>query len=606
MNVADMVTDQIKQYDEAVVFVVLIVALGLFIWGKWRYDIIAIGALLVLAIVGIVPATDAYQGFGHPAVITVAAVLILSRALYNSGVVDVIAGWYSKIPELLTVRVASLTGMTGFLSAFMNNVGAVSLLLPVVIRASNRSEHPPSRFLMPLAFASLLGGMITLIGTPPNVIISNFRDELPKSDPFGMFAFAPVGLAVTLAGILFISLVGWRLMPSRPAPLTLGDTLEIESYMTEVRVPEGSRFVGKLLRDIEEFANEEVIIAGLIHRGMVYAAPSSFQIIDANDILIVEADPDDLKTFVDNTGFELEGSRDIESEIHQTVGSGDVSIVEAIVGPDSPALGKTARDIHLHTEYGVNLMGVSRQGQRIIRRLSRVDFRVGDVLLIQGHEEAVQTALPRLGLLPLAERELRIGQRRRLVFPLVVFAGALLLTSVGILSVQVSFVTAVAVLLVTGFITLEDAYKSIDWPVIVLLGAMIPVGAALEDTGGAARIAGALAGLGGYLPPWAMLSIILVTTMLLSAVINNAAAVLVMAPIGIKLADAIGASTDPFLMAVAIGGSAAFLTPIGHQSNTIVMGPGGYEFKDYLKMGIPMTAVIVPVAILAIMLAWPM
>ena len=590
---------------ELTVFAVLAASLVLFVFGKWRYDVVAILALLVLAIAGIVPAAEAYKGFGHPAVITVAAVLVLSRALYNSGVVDVIAAWYSRIPDLLTVRVAALSGMTAFLSAFMNNVGAVSLLLPVVVRVSNRSEHPPSRFLMPLAFASLLGGLSTLIGTPPNLIISKFRED-QLGVPFQMFDFTLVGLAITVAGVSFLALVGWRFIPSRRAPLTLGDTLDVENYMTEVRVPENSRFVGMLLRDIEESANEEVTIAGLLHRGLVYPAPSSFQIIDANDVLIIEADPDDLKTFVDNTGFELEGSRDFQEEIKQTLGSEDVSIVEAIAVPESPVLGKTARDLHLHAEYGVNLLGVSRQGQRIIRRLSRIDFRVGDVLLIQGQDEVVQTALPRLGLLPLAQRELRIGQQRRLFFPIAVFTGALLLTSFGLLSVQVSFVTAIAILVLTRFVTLQDAYQAIDWPIIVLLGAMIPVGVALETTGGAERIAGTLADLGAFLPPWAMLGTLLVTTLLLSAIINNAAAVILMAPISISVAQALGASLDPFLMAVAIGGSSAFLTPIGHQSNTIVMGPGGYHFVDYFIVGLPLVIVIVAVAIPAIMWVWPL
>lgn len=590
---------------ELTVFAVLAASLVLFVFGKWRYDVVAILALLVLAIAGIVPAAEAYKGFGHPAVITVAAVLVLSRALYNSGVVDVIAAWYSRIPDLLTVRVAALSGMTAFLSAFMNNVGAVSLLLPVVVRVSNRSEHPPSRFLMPLAFASLLGGLTTLIGTPPNLIISKFRED-QLGVPFQMFDFTLVGLAITVAGVSFLALVGWRFIPSRRAPLTLGDTLDVENYMTEVRVPENSRFVGMLLRDIEESANEEVTIAGLLHRGLVYPAPSSFQIIDANDVLIIEADPDDLKTFVDNTGFELEGSRDFQEEIKQTLGSEDVSIVEAIAVPESPVLGKTARDLHLHAEYGVNLLGVSRQGQRIIRRLSRIDFRVGDVLLIQGQDEVVQTALPRLGLLPLAQRELRIGQQRRLFFPIAVFTGALLLTSFGLLSVQVSFVTAIAILVLTRFVTLQDAYQAIDWPIIVLLGAMIPVGVALETTGGAERIAGTLADLGAFLPPWAMLGTLLVTTLLLSAIINNAAAVILMAPISISVAQALGASLDPFLMAVAIGGSSAFLTPIGHQSNTIVMGPGGYHFVDYFIVGLPLVIVIVAVAIPAIMWVWPL
>ena len=591
--------------DEAIVFGVLALSLVLFVVGKWRYDIVAILALLVLAIAGIVPAAEAYKGFGHPAVITVAAVFILSRALYNSGVVDVITGWYSRIPDYLTMRIAALSGMSAFFSAFMNNVGAVSLLLPVAIRVSNRSEHPPSRFLMPLAFASLLGGMTTLIGTPPNIIISNFRQD-QVGVPFNMFDFTLVGLAITAAGVAFIVLVGWRLIPARQTPLTLGDTLDIESYMTEVRVPEESRFVGKRLRDIEEFADEDVTIAGLLHHGIVYGAPSSYQIIDANDILIIEADPEDLGIFVDNTGFELEGSGDVQSEISQTLGSGDASIVEAIVTPGSLAQDRSARDLRLHSEFGLNLLGVSRRGQRFIRRLSHINFRLGDVLLLQGPEEVVQTALPRLGLLPLAEREIRLGQRRRLFFPLAVFTTALLLTSFGVLSVQVSFVAAVVVLLVTRIVTLQEAYEAIDWSVIVLLGAMIPVGEALETTGGAARIAATFADLGGSLPPWAMLGGVLVTTMLLSAVINNAAAVILMAPIGINVAENIGASIDPFLMAVAIGGSSAFLSPIGHQSNTIVMGPGGYRFVDYLRMGLPLVVVIVAVCIPAIMWVWPM
>ena len=591
--------------NEGIVFGVLMAALVLFVLNRWRYDIVAVLALLVLTIVGIVPPAEAYHGFGHPAVITVAAVLVLSRALYDSGVVDVIAGWYSRIPQYLTVRIAALSGITAFLSGFMNNVGAVSLLLPVAVRVSRRSEQPPSRFLMPLAFASLLGGMITLIGTPPNVIISDFR-EANTGVSFNMFDFTLVGVIVTAAGVLFIVGVGWRLIPVRPEPLTMGGALDIGSYMTEVRVPEDSQFVGNMLRDVEELVEEDVAIVGFIHRGVVHAAPSSYQIIDANDILIIEADPEDLSTFVDRSGFELEGSRDIQAEIDQALNPDEATIVEAIVGPGSPALSRNARNLHLHSEFGVNLLGVSSRGTRFIRRLSRVNFRVGDVLLIQGKQELVQTALPRLGLLPLAERELRIGPRRNLFFPLAVFVGALLLTSFGILSVQVSFVAAVVVLLMTRFISLESAYQAIDWPVIILLGAMIPVGEALETTGGAARIASALADLGGFMPPWAMLGVILVTTTLLSAVINNAAAVILMAPIAMSVAQTLGASIDPFLMAVAVGGSSAFLTPIGHQSNTIVMGPGGYHFADYFKMGFPLEIVIVVVSIPAIIWVWPM
>ena len=591
--------------DEAIVFGVLFVALVLFVTGRWRYDIVALLALLILTIAGIVPASESFRGFGHPAVVTVAAVLVLSRALYESGVVDVIASWLSRIPEYFTARMASLAGLTAFLSAFMNNVGAVSLLMPVAIRVSALSKLPPSRFLMPLAFASLLGGMTTLIGTPPNVIISNFRRE-EVGTAFSMFDFTLVGLGVAVAGVLFIVFVGWRLIPSRQTPLGMGDTLDIANYMTEARVPEDSRFVGKLVRDLEELAEDNVAIAGLIHRGTVYGAPSPYQTIDANDLIIIEADPEDLKTFIDQTGFALEGTEDSRSDIEQTLGSGDVSMVEAIVSPNGLAEGRTARDLHLHVAFGVNLLGVSRQGARLTRRLGRNILKAGDVLLIHGKTELVQEALPRLGLLPLAERELRIGQPRRLAVPLVVFVGALLLAAFDVLSVHIAFAAAVAILLMTRFLTLQAAYQAVDWPVVILLGAMIPVGEALESTGGAARIATVIADLDGSVPPWVMLGVVLVVTMFLSDLVNNAAAVILMAPIAIGVAVTLGVSTDPFLMAVAIGGSSAFLSPIGHQSNTIVMGPGGYHFGDYWRVGLPLEIVIVAVAIPLLLWAWPL
>ena len=591
--------------DEAIVFGVLFLALVLFVTGRWRYDIVALLALLILAIAGIVPAADAFRGFGHPAVITVAAVLVLSRTLYESGVVDVIASWLSRIPEYFTARMAAMTGLTAFLSAFMNNVGAVSLLMPVAIRLSTLGKQPPSRFLMPLAFASLLGGMTTLIGTPPNVIISNFRRE-EIGVAFSMFDFALVGLGIAVAGVLFIVLIGWRLIPSRQTPLAMGDTLDIAGYMTEARVPEDSRFVGKLVRDLEDLAEEDVAIAGLIHRGVVYGAPSSYQIIDANDIFVIEADPEDLKAFIDETGFVLQGPEDSRSEIEQTLGSEDVSMVEVIVSPNGLAEGRTARGLHLHEAFGVNLLGVSRQGARLTRRLGRNILKAGDVLLLHGKTELVQEALPRLGLLPLAERELRIGQPRRLAIPVIVFIGALLLAAFDVLPVHIAFAAAVAVLLMSRFVTLQAAYQAVDWPVIILLGAMIPVGEALETTGGAARIATAIADLGGSVPPWVMLGIVLVATMFLSDLINNAAAVILMAPISIGVAATLGVSADPFLMAVAIGGSSAFLSPIGHQSNTIVMGPGGYHFSDYWRVGLPLEVVIVAVAIPLLLWAWPL
>ena len=591
--------------DEAIVFGVLLVTLVMFVTGRIRYDIVALGALLTLTVLQIVPASSAYRGFGHPAVVTVGAVLVLSKVLENSGVIDVMERWYSRVGKRLTAQVLSLSGLVAVLSAFMNNVGALSLLMPLAFRAANIARRPYSPYLMPLSFASLLGGLTTLIGTPPNIIISTFRQET-VGDAFRMFDFTPVGAAVAIAGIAFISLIGWRLIPSRRPQFSLSDAIDISGYLVEVRVTQNSQFVGKFVRDLEELAGEDVAIVGLIHRGTAYGAPSSYQIIDAADVFIVEVAPEDLRSFMTTTGFALEIFRDLRSDVVQTVESEDVTLLEAVVMRNGLADGNTARNLRLHAAFGVNLLGVSRRGTRLETRLSRVVMQVGDVLLLQGKTEEVQAALPRLGLLPLAQRELGVGQRRRLLVPVMTFAAALLLTIFGIVPIHVSLPGAVVVLLVSRFLSLQAAYQAVNWPIIILLGAMIPVGEALETTGGALRIASAVTDLGESLPPWTMVMLVLVITMLLSDWINNATAVILMAPVGIGVAGAIGAAVDPFLMAVAIGGSSAFLSPIGHQSNTIVMGPGGYHFGDYWRMGLPLDIIIVAVSTPLIIRFWPL
>ncbi len=591
--------------DEAILFGVLFLTLVMFAAGRIRYDIVALTALVTLTVVGIVPPSEAFLGFSHPAVITVAAVLVLSEVFRSSGIVDVLGRWFSRTGRALTAQVTSLSTLVASLSAFMNNVGALSILLPLAIRMARGANRPYSPYLMPLAFASLLGGMTTLVGTPPNIIIASFR-KAATGDAFTMFDFTPVGLGVALAGVLFIALIGWRLIPTRQAQATPGETIEIADYMTEVRVTEDSRYVGRLVRDLEELARDDVAIVGLIHRGRRYGAPSSYQIIDTGDVFIIEANPEDLRSFVDETGFRLEGFSNIRSDVDKAVASDDVALLEAVVVPNGQIEGRNAAGLHLHSEYSVNLLAVSRSGARIASRLSRVVLQAGDVLLLQGRTELMLAALPRLNLLPLADRDLRIGQPRRLVIPVAVFVGALLLTIFGLLPIHVSLVAAVTLLLLSRFITLQSAYQSINWPIIVLLGAMIPVGGALESTGGAARIAALVTDLGHTLPPWTILAIVLVTTMLLSDVVNNSTAVILMAPVAMGVSEAMGASVDPFLMAVAIGGSSAFLTPIGHQSNTIVMGPGGYKFGDYWRMGLPLDVIIVSVSVPLIMWVWPL
>jgi len=591
------------QNELAIVFATLGLVLVLFVWGRWRYDLVALFALLVVTITGLVPAGEAFLGFGHPAVITVAAVLVVSRALFNSGMVDYIVRLMGQAGDNPLTQLAVLVIAVTVCSGFMNNIGALALFMPVAIRMARKGGVSPSLYLMPLAFGSLLGGLITQVGTPPNIIISVFRAETAAAAPFRMFDFAPVGAGIALAGVLFILLVGWRLLPKRKGQLSREEQFEIDDYITEIKVPKKSTMTGKRIRDLEEATDGDIAVVGHSRDGQKFPAPSRHRTFQEDDTLIVRADAEDLKELLDTTGLELAGSEKISEE---EISSDDIIIMEATITRDSVMEGRTARSLNLRSRYGVNLLGLSRQGGRLRSSPDNIKFRVGDVLLLQGPEESLQEVLPTLGLLPLVERGLRVGQPPRVFLGVAIFGTALALAATGVLSIQIAFTAAALVMVLAGFISLREIYDSIDWPVIVLLGAMIPVSGALETTGGAKLIADGILNIAGGAAPWITLTVILVGTMFLSDLVNNAAAAVLMAPIAISIAAGMGASADPFLMSVAVGASCAFLTPIGHQSNTLVMGPGGYKFSDYWRMGLPLEIIIVLVGIPLIMYFWPM
>lgn len=591
--------------EAIIVFAVLFLALILFVWGRWRYDVVALLALLAVTVTGIIPGDQAFAGFGHPAVITVAAVLVVSRGLTNSGVVDAIAHRLGRAGDSPAAQVAVLTALVTFLSGFMNNVGALALMMPVSIRMARRHGHSPSIFLMPVAFGSLLGGLTTLIGTPPNIIIATFRAGNGQ-EAFRMFDFTPVGLGVALAGMLFIILIGWRLVPVRKGRALRRDMFEIERYVTEVRVPQESALVGRSLSNIPLTADTEVVVVGLVRGDTPVAAPSSYEAVLAGDILIVEARTEDLKTFTNRLDLELVG--DLDQDVTQEVLQSDaIRIIEAVVRPESLMVGETVRSLNLRQQYGVNLLAISRQGARAHTRLGRVRIQAGDVLLLQGPRGTFGEVLSSLGALPLAERGLSLGRPRRIFLSVGIFGAAIVTAAVGLVPVQVAFIAASLVMIMTNLLTLAEAYESIDWSIIVLLGAMIPVGQALEVSGGADLIANQVLYLAQRgVSPAATLVLVLVGTMFLSDLINNAAAAVLMAPIAVTIAEGLGASADPFLMCVAIGASCAFLTPIGHQSNTLVMGPGGYRFGDYWRMGLLLEIVIVLTSIPLILRFWPL
>lgn len=588
-----------------ILFIVLVAMLVLFVWNRWRYDIVALVALLVVAVAGLVPPSQVFAGFGHPAVITVAAVLVLSRGLLNAGVVDSLARQLTRVGNQPMIQVATLTGIVALCSGFMNNVGALALLMPVAIWMSRRGGRSPSFLLMPLAFGSLFGGTLTLIGTPPNIIIAAYREQ-SGALPFCMFDFIPVGAAITMCGIIFISIIGWRLTPQRKEQDSAEDLFEISSYLTELLVPEGCKFAGRTLYDlIAAVRNDaDVVVIGLVRTGRRQQMPSTYEVIKENDILLVEADSDSLKTLIDVTGLKLAEASGNEDK--EKAREGGPNLVEATVAPGSMLAGKTARSLDLRERYGINVLAVARQGRRLRERLGKIRFVTGDILLIQGREESLPSTLNDLGCLPLASRGLRIGKPRNVLLAICIFAVSLALIACKLLPAATALAGGAAAMVLAGLISPGEIYKSIDMSIILLLAAMLPIGHALESTGGSQLIAYKLLAVGRSASPAMTLVILMTATMLLSNLVNNAAAAILAAPIAINLAKGMELSVDPFLMAVAIGSSCAFLTPIGHQSNTLVMAPGGYKFGDYWRMGLPLSVLVVATAVPVILWIWPL
>jgi di/tricarboxylate transporter len=584
-----------------IVFAVLTATLGLFVWDRYRYEFVALTALLVLLAAGVVPPDEAFGGFGHPAVITVAAVLVISRGLTNAGAVDLIARGLGHVGGRPTVLVGALTGVVALLSGFMNNIGALALLMPVAMRLAREHGHPPSLVLMPMAFGSLLGGLLTSIGTPPNLIVAQYRAQTGDA-PFALFDFLPVGLGVAVVGVLFLACIGWRWLPRRRGGGSDEIAFELDEYVTEIRVIDDSKLAGTALGEVDAALGDDVTVIGLVRGERQIPAHQHYERVQAGDVLIVQADAEELKSVVEQHQLELAG-RGADTE--RLLKSKDLHLAEVVMLPDSRLVGETARGMALRTRFGLSLLAVSRQGSPVRRRPTRLPLRAGDVLLLEGDRESLPEALSALGCVPLASRELRIGQPRRLVLAAALFATAIAAAVSGLASIHIALVACALLMGLAGVVSGREAHRAIDWPIVLLLGAMIPIGQAMESSGGAASIADSLAAAVASAPPQLAVIAVLLLAMTLSDIVNNAAAAVLMCPIAVGLAQSLGVSADPFLMAVAVGASSAFLTPIGHQSNTLVMGPGGYRFRDYWPVGLPLQLLVAAAASVLILTVWP-
>jgi len=590
--------------DQMILFGLFGAVFGLLIWGRYRYDLVAFSALLAAVVLGVVKPDDAFAGFGHPATIIVALVLVVSAGLVNAGAVQLITRTVVDSGRSLGAHITLMGGVGAVLSGFINNVAALALLMPVDMQAARKAKRAPGLTLMPLSFATILGGMVTLIGTPPNIIIASIRND-QLGAPFEMFDFAPVGIVTALAGMVFVALIGWRLIPSRAVSSDPTDALhDTEAYLAELTIPEGNDIIGQRLADLDDAATQsDVSILGLIRDGNRRYGSSRSTVLQADDILVLETQPGALDDFRSALGLAYTDSdrRDIiEGEAQ------GLTLTEAVVPRDARIAGTSAQAIGLHWRQRSVIVGVSRQGRRITENLRRTKIMAGDILLLLTPADAGPQVIRWLGGLPLAERGLSVTQQNKSWLAIGLFAAAVAAATAGLVPLSISLGIVVVGFVISGIVPLRELYDQIEWPVVVLLGSLIPLGQALNDSGGTDLLASQLVGLTGELPIWAILAILMAVTMTLSDVLNNTATAIVAAPVGIEIANRLDVAPDPFLMAVAVGASSAFLTPIGHKNNTLILGPGGYRFGDYWRMGLPLEGIVIAVSVPMILLVWPL
>ena len=585
--------------DQVLLSATLIALLGLFIWGKVRYDALAIGALFVLVVLEIIPANEAFAGFAHPAVVTVALVLIISQGLKNSGLTGLVGKLIGTRTFTEFQFLICLLFIAAILSSFINNIGALAILLPITLNICQKMEWHASKFLMPLAFACILGGMNTAIGTPPNIIISEYKATISSSG-FNFFDFSYVGIVITLLSILFIALLGNKFILIRNTGSKTEHLINLKGYLFEVCVNDGSSAIGMTLYKFKKQAGEDTEILGMVsENGSIKKVQNNMR-IKSGQILVIKTPPDDIGNILDVFSFS------IPKELH-SFDEDDLEEIEVMITPGSRLIGRKY-DFFLKLAFEeLNLLGLWRKGSRYRTRLTRETFKSGDVLLLGVRdldEEDVSNKIKHLGLMPIRQRELQtIPSRSRLLKGLIFFSLSIFLVSFNYLSAAAAFL-----LCVLGFARIKiidsNFYREIDWPIIVMLAAMIPIGTALQTTGLSDVIAISISEYASNLSLFWILFTILIVTMATTDIINNAATAVIMAPISTGIALELGYAVEPFLMVVAVGASCAFLTPIGHQCNTVVMGPGNYKFTDYWRLGLPMDILIILVSIPMILFVW--
>jgi di/tricarboxylate transporter len=594
--------------ENLLVLGILAVAVVLFVSEKLRVDVVAMMVLVALVLTGLVTVEEAFSGFASPAVITVWAVFIVSGGLTRSGVADLIARQVVRLAGRNQLRLTVLIMLAvGVMSAFMNNIGAVAILLPAVMSVARETDIPPSKLLIPLAWASLLGGNMTMIGTPPNILASSILETYADIEPFRFFDFTPMGLVVLGAGILYMVLVGRHLLPKRSPGGDLADSYPVQEYLTEARVAGNSPLMGKTVReaDLENRYGLNVIHIHLCcQEGETVSAMTDHR-LQEGDELHLEATADAILAASQTLGLVPVPDRPIQPWEPEPERSA-FELAEVVLAPSSSLRGKTLRQIDFRSRFGLAVLAIRHQGETLFARLGDVALDFGDSLLIQGPVDKINLLRRERDFLLLDMPPLEIRRTQKAPVSIAILLGVLVVVTAGWLHVSAAMFIGALLMVLSGTLTMDEAYRSIEWKSVFLIAGMLPLGLAMENTGTARLLADQIVGLVGDWGPLAVMMGIFVMTGLLTEVMSNAAATVLAVPIAIDAALGMGADPHAFVMAIVIAASTSFLMPIGHQVNVLVFGPGGYRFSDYTKVGVWLNVVLFILTALILPLIWPL
>ncbi len=583
------------------VLTILGLAVLLFATGWLRMDLVSLLILVLLPLFNLVPVDEAFSAFSNPAVITVAAMFVLSGAIANTGVTSHVGRWILGFAEKSETKlIFAIMALTALASAFINNIGAAAVLLPMVTGMAKKTGIPASRLLMPLAFGSLVGGVSTLIGTPPNILINALMQQY-AGQTFSMFDFTPLGLLVIVISIAYMVLIGRHLLPSKP-PASLKKLNQMKAYISEVLVKPDSSFVGKTIQQSTLESDFHLKVRSLMREDLKITAPRRSIVLKANDLLFVEGEPEQLLKLKKVKGLEVVPGAEKEpvkeeEDLHH--------VVEISLTPTNELVGRTLREVNFRDTHGLNVLAIWRRGEPVVKRVDHVVLKFGDMLLVEGAESKIHHLADKHDFLLLGGITPEPYLPDKAPLALLIMLGVIVATTSGFLPIMHSATIGAVLMVLTHCISLNNAYESINWLVIMLIAGTLPLGAAMETSGASDIIANQLIALAGPYGAWITLGVLFLITMLLTCIMSNAATAVLLAPIAYDLSVRFGVSPQPFFMTVALASSTCFMTPVSHQSNALVVGPGGYHFGDYLKVGTPLNLLVWIAATLTIPLVFP-